>query len=202
MRRPVPLCRASLQQLAMALVHRPCDRGEVAEWLKAPHSKCGIRATVSGVRIPPSPPSSRRKPRQRPQRRQIFSLFQRGLAGPSEPQRLARGRNAVSERLWSLTERTSPLPVRSRKAYPFQSLDRCWPPTRFQRFRRRAGLQRQLEVGGMLRTSSIGDASFVNAGYPNPAWFRSSQQQLRPKERSVLCRRGLLVLGRQVGGDC
>src|SRR5512137_758791 len=32
-------------------------RGEVAEWLKAPHSKCGIRATVSGVRIPPSPPA-------------------------------------------------------------------------------------------------------------------------------------------------
>jgi hypothetical protein len=30
--------------------------GEVAEWLKAPHSKCGIRVTVSGVRIPPSPP--------------------------------------------------------------------------------------------------------------------------------------------------
>jgi hypothetical protein len=29
--------------------------GEVAEWLNAPHSKCGIRATVSGVRIPPSP---------------------------------------------------------------------------------------------------------------------------------------------------
>ena len=33
---------------------RPC--GEVAEWLKAPHSKCGILARVSGVRIPPSPP--------------------------------------------------------------------------------------------------------------------------------------------------
>src|SRR5262245_56003565 len=32
--------------------------GEVAEWSIAPHSKCGIRATVSGVRIPPSPPSS------------------------------------------------------------------------------------------------------------------------------------------------
>lgn len=31
-------------------------RGEVAEWLKAPHSKCGIRATVSGVRILSSPP--------------------------------------------------------------------------------------------------------------------------------------------------
>src|SRR6516225_12334871 len=31
--------------------------GEVAEWLNAPHSKCGIRVTVSGVRIPPSPPA-------------------------------------------------------------------------------------------------------------------------------------------------
>ena len=30
--------------------------GEVAEWSNAPHSKCGIPATVSGVRIPPSPP--------------------------------------------------------------------------------------------------------------------------------------------------
>ena len=34
----------------------PCDHGEVAEWSIAPHSKCGIRATVSGVGIPPSPP--------------------------------------------------------------------------------------------------------------------------------------------------
>ena len=31
----------------------------MAEWLNAPHSKCGIRATVSGVRIPPSPPEPR-----------------------------------------------------------------------------------------------------------------------------------------------
>lgn len=30
--------------------------GEVAEWSNAPHSKCGIPARVSGVRIPPSPP--------------------------------------------------------------------------------------------------------------------------------------------------
>ena len=30
--------------------------GEVAERLKAPHSKCGIGASLSGVRIPPSPP--------------------------------------------------------------------------------------------------------------------------------------------------
>ena len=33
----------------------PRGHGEVAEWLKAPHSKCGIRVTVSGVRIPPPP---------------------------------------------------------------------------------------------------------------------------------------------------
>ena len=33
--------------------------GEVAERLKAPHSKCGILARVSRVRIPPSPPRSR-----------------------------------------------------------------------------------------------------------------------------------------------
>ena len=40
--------------------HRPSQRGpgEVAEWLIAPHSKCGILARVSGVRIPPSPPTS------------------------------------------------------------------------------------------------------------------------------------------------
>lgn len=34
--------------------------GEVAEWLNAPHSKCGIGASLSGVRIPPSPPPARR----------------------------------------------------------------------------------------------------------------------------------------------
>ena len=32
--------------------------GEVAEWLNAPHSKCGIGATLSGVRISPSPPAT------------------------------------------------------------------------------------------------------------------------------------------------
>ena len=37
---------------------RGSKAGEVVEWLKAPHSKCGIRATVSWVRIPPSPPKS------------------------------------------------------------------------------------------------------------------------------------------------
>ena len=32
--------------------------GEVAEWLNAPHSKCGMGASPSGVRIPPSPPET------------------------------------------------------------------------------------------------------------------------------------------------
>lgn len=31
--------------------------GEVAEWLNVPDSKSGVRANVSGVRIPPSPPN-------------------------------------------------------------------------------------------------------------------------------------------------
>jgi hypothetical protein len=35
---------------------RPTRCGEVAEWLNAPHSKCGMGATPSGVQIPPSPP--------------------------------------------------------------------------------------------------------------------------------------------------
>jgi hypothetical protein len=38
------------------LIRATWRHGEVAEWLKAPHSKCGVRVTVPGVRIPPSPP--------------------------------------------------------------------------------------------------------------------------------------------------
>jgi hypothetical protein len=30
--------------------------GEMAEWSKAPHSKCGVPVTVPRVRIPISPP--------------------------------------------------------------------------------------------------------------------------------------------------
>ena len=46
--------RAASSTSRFCPIQAPC--GEVAEWLNAPHSKCGIRATVSGVRIPPSPP--------------------------------------------------------------------------------------------------------------------------------------------------
>ncbi len=54
--------RLAINDLSMLIVFRsgthaaPEVAGEVAEWSNAPHSKCGIRATVSGVRIPPSPP--------------------------------------------------------------------------------------------------------------------------------------------------
>lgn len=73
-----------------ALAHRSCDRGEVAEWLKAPHSKCGIRATVSGVRIPPSPPSSRSRQARFAQR-----LRWGGLRPVAPPRSLLRVRTDV-----------------------------------------------------------------------------------------------------------
>ena len=50
------LAEAFARQGARSGTTRSRHRGEVAEWLKAPHSKCGIGATLSGVRIPPSPP--------------------------------------------------------------------------------------------------------------------------------------------------
>jgi hypothetical protein len=67
--RPAP-ARGLAERLSVCLSHgadacraTPRSRaGEVAERLKAPHSKCGIRATVSGVRIPPSPPNSHSRP--------------------------------------------------------------------------------------------------------------------------------------------
>ena len=40
------------------IFHVVVGPGEVAEWSIAPHSKCGVRASVPGVRIPPSPPAS------------------------------------------------------------------------------------------------------------------------------------------------
>jgi hypothetical protein len=35
-----------------------CGRHCHSEWLNAPHSKCGIGASLSGIRIPPSPPDA------------------------------------------------------------------------------------------------------------------------------------------------
>ena len=49
--------RAKRPETPLARISRVvCGPGEVAEWSIAPHSKCGVRASVPGVRIPPSPP--------------------------------------------------------------------------------------------------------------------------------------------------
>src|SRR3990172_12928887 len=47
---PSPPLRAAIANARMRAV------GEVPEWLNGPVSKTGIRASVSWVRIPPSPP--------------------------------------------------------------------------------------------------------------------------------------------------
>lgn len=55
-RKPLPAAEtAAMNRPRLNSANRP--RGEVAEWLNAPHSKCGMGASPSGVRIPPSPPS-------------------------------------------------------------------------------------------------------------------------------------------------
>ena len=87
----------------------------------------------SGAREHPSlvlfpPPASFCKLAQARLQRRNSSLFQRDLARPTEPQRLAGCRNAVSEPLSSLSERTSPDLVRSKKTQRFQSFaDSCRP---------------------------------------------------------------------------
>ena len=83
---------------------------------------------VSRVRIPLPPPTFFCKPATALHQRPNFFLFQRGLPEPTEPQRLAGRRFSVSERLSSLSERTSPDLVRSKKAQRFQSFaDSCRP---------------------------------------------------------------------------
>ncbi len=52
-------CRRRFRrQNGSALGHRrPAPAGRVAEWLKAPDSKSGLGAILTGVRIPPLPPA-------------------------------------------------------------------------------------------------------------------------------------------------
>ncbi len=64
-------CLAALPRRAIG-----CELpGEVAERLKAPHSKCGIGASLSGVRIPPSPPDYRSPPSATIRNMLEFQLF-------------------------------------------------------------------------------------------------------------------------------
>ena len=53
--------------------------GEVAEWSNAPHSKCGIGASLSGVRIPPSPPRKSSKALSR-----LDNLEERNVRSPNQ----------------------------------------------------------------------------------------------------------------------
>ena len=65
-----------------ALERRTTTRGEVAEWSNAPHSKCGMGASPSGVRIPPSPPfclPDTTQPNRRPALAARASRFVRDL---------------------------------------------------------------------------------------------------------------------------
>ena len=64
---------------------RPFGRGEVAERLKAPHSKCGIRVTVSWVRIPPSPPTPRPLTSAVIQKPNIYGLIPHRSVYPGPP---------------------------------------------------------------------------------------------------------------------
>ena len=51
-----PLCHQDTPVFRQRPVLMIC--GEMAEWSKAPHSKCGVPVTVPRVRIPISPPFS------------------------------------------------------------------------------------------------------------------------------------------------
>ena len=91
----------------------PC--GEVAERSNAPHSKCGVRATVPWVRIPPSPPTSHRESMRWASRGQKIPSFRAVLPIATEPQRLPKTPKSVSDRLWSLFTRTPAEKVRVQK---------------------------------------------------------------------------------------
>ncbi len=107
--------------------------GQVAEWSIAPHSKCGDRASGPGVRIPPCPPSSHRKLRQRPRLRKIFVFFQRVLTGHPNLREWpkARMRSPTGFGL----KRSKPLLIRFGFAtrYHFSQFSRGTPPPRRRR---------------------------------------------------------------------
>ena len=64
--------------------------GEVAEWSNAPHSKCGIGASLSGVRIPPSPPLFKPSPplshREKPLQNSVSGLRKQANGKACSPQ--------------------------------------------------------------------------------------------------------------------
>lgn len=73
--------------------------------------------------VPLPPPVSSREPREARSERRTYPGFQRGLLKPTEPRRQAQRRISVSERLSSLSDRTSSKSVRSDFSSPFQCPD-------------------------------------------------------------------------------
>ena len=51
------------------------SKGEMPEWSIGPHSKCGVRATVPGVRIPLSPQGTLRKVAKNPVNHAFTGFF-------------------------------------------------------------------------------------------------------------------------------
>ena len=51
------------------------DQGEMPEWSIGPHSKCGVRATVPGVRIPLSPQGTHAKTMKNPVNHAFTGFF-------------------------------------------------------------------------------------------------------------------------------
>ena len=93
----------------------------MAEWSNAPHSKCGLRESVTWVRIPPSPPAPDFRPS--PERAEIRRL------ATSRPLRLTRRARA---------------PRQSAKTFAVEP--RRPTPTAWARWRRRLAMQ-QVVVG-------------------------------------------------------
>src|SRR3989344_3610712 len=75
--------------------------GGVAERLKVPHLKCGMRETVSWVRIPPPPPSPRRSP---PGRRRASARLRR----VEDRQNSAKLRPIIMSQTLNLREHSEP----------------------------------------------------------------------------------------------
>ena len=137
-----------------------------------------LRASLS--KSPLSPPSSRCELRTARLKRRISPKFQRGLLEPPEPRRLALRLISVSERLSSLTERTSTKSVRLRENQRFQSLPFTAPVHFLRPCSRLASSPREREVGVMRRNATQSEREKRHASRRSPAKAghrRSPRQQ-------------------------
>ena len=125
------------------LSQRPPDgSGEVAEWSKAPHSKCGVPGRVPWVRIPPSPPTlslhSERESIQpssgivcAPSRSVLATSICRRPGMDARHRRVPGRRSTVQGFAFNYgdTPLNSPLPPPSVPAFPLPARAHSQPPT-------------------------------------------------------------------------